>query len=88
LPEKVTDAAEPPATRILQQLFKEVEKEISDALSEHQNPLDEVAEAILSSQKKFLERSDAQRRRRVLLDLETIFAHAPSFASAELLAER
>jgi hypothetical protein len=78
LPEKVTDAAEVPATKILQDLFAEVRKEIKDVLSEHQNPLDSVAEAIVSSTQKYLERRNAQQRRRVLSELADVTAKTPT----------
>ena len=42
LGDRVTDAAEEPAIRILLRCFKEVEKEILGAFAEHQDPLDSM----------------------------------------------
>lgn len=77
LSERVTEAAEEPAKKILLRLFKGVEKEILDAFADHQNPLDSLAEAIVSSQKQYLERSDAQKRKRVLEGLRTVMESMP-----------
>jgi hypothetical protein len=78
LADKVTDAAEEPATRILSKCFKEVEKEILGAFAEHQDPLDSMVEAIVNSQQKYLERSDTQKRRRVLEELEDVLQSRPA----------
>jgi hypothetical protein len=85
LADEVTAAAEVPAKRILLRLFKEVEKEILDAFAERQNPLESIFEAIVVSQQKYLERSDAQKRRRVLAELYEVLAGMP--AQAEVVAE-
>lgn len=85
LADEVTAAAEVPAKRILLRLFKEVEKEILDAFAERQNPLESIFEAIVVSQQKYLERSDAQKRRRVLAELHEVLAGMP--AQAEAVAE-
>jgi hypothetical protein len=82
LSEKVTEAAEDPAKRILLKLFKGVENEIWEAFGDHQNPLDSVAEAIVSSQKQYLERSDAQKRKRVLEGLRVVVESMPSDTKA------
>jgi hypothetical protein len=78
LAEEVTEAANEPATQILQQLFKEVEKEILDAFKEHEDPLEAVAEAIVSSQESYIKRSDAQKRCRVLEDLSSVLDATPA----------
>jgi GTP-binding protein EngB required for normal cell division len=77
LAEEVTKAAEDPATRILQQLFKDVEKEILDAFKEHENPLEAVADAIVASQESYIKRSDARKRRQVLEDLAVVLDTMP-----------
>jgi predicted GTPase len=74
--DEVTVAAKDPAVRILQKLFKDVEKEILNAFKEHDNPLEAVAEAIVATQESYLKRSDAQRRR-TLEQVEEILAGAP-----------
>jgi GTP-binding protein EngB required for normal cell division len=78
LAEEVTEAAREPATQILQQLFKEVEKEILDAFKDHENPLEAVAEAIVASQESYIKRSDAQKRRRVFEDLTVVLDAIPA----------
>jgi hypothetical protein len=82
LPDKVTEAAEKPAKRILLQLFKSVEKEILNTFADHQNPLDSVAEAIVSSQEKYLKRGDAQMKKRVLEELREVVQSMPGDSSA------
>lgn len=66
----VTQASAEPAAKILQDLFGEVEREIRDALKQYEDPLRSAAEAIVSSEKARLKRSDAQRRKAVLADLD------------------
>jgi hypothetical protein len=78
LSDSVTEAGEEPATRILQGLFKEVEQEILGAFSDHHNPLESISEAIVTSQQKYIERSDAQKRRRVLEELKSVRQGAPA----------
>jgi GTP-binding protein EngB required for normal cell division len=77
LSDTVTEAGEEPATRILQGLFKEVEQEILGAFSDHQNPLESISEAIVTSQQKYIERSDAQKRRKVLEELKSVRQAVP-----------
>lgn len=84
LADKVTEAAEDPAKRILLKLFKGVEKEILDTFADHQNPLDSVSEAIVSSQQQYLERSDAQKRKRVLEGLREVVESMPNETRANL----
>ena len=75
--EEVSEAAKEPAASILQKLFKDVEREILDAFKEHENPLDELAEAIVASQETYIKRSDAQRRGKTLANLEEIWKTVP-----------
>jgi hypothetical protein len=77
LADEITEAAKEPAARILQKLFKDVEKEILDAFKEHENPLDAVGESIVASQGSYLKRSDAQKRIRTLEQLEQVCAAMP-----------
>jgi hypothetical protein len=77
LAEKVTDAAEEPARTILLKLFKDVEKEILAAFAERQDPLDSVSDAIVNSQKKYLERHDLQRRGQILEELRSVIRKQP-----------
>jgi len=77
LADRVTEAAEEPAKNILLKLFKDVEKEILDAFAGRQDPLDSVFDAIVTSQQKYLERSDAQKRRRILQELKGVMNDCP-----------
>jgi len=77
LADEVTDAAEKPAIKILTTLFKEVEAEILDAFQGHRDPLQSITEAIVTSQHKYLERSDAQKRKRILQDAAAVVASMP-----------
>jgi GTP-binding protein EngB required for normal cell division len=74
LADTVTESAEGPAKKILLRLYREVEKEILEAFSDRQNPLDSIFGAIVTSQQKYLERSDAQKRRRILGELASLWA--------------
>ena len=84
--DQVTEAAKDPATRILQKLFKDVEKEVLEALKEHENPLGAVAEAIAATQESHLKR-DGQKRRRTLEQLEEIFTAMPQERASALVLE-
>jgi hypothetical protein len=77
LADDVTDAAERPAVRILTGLFKEVETEILSAFEDHRDPLQSITDAIVTSQQKFVERSDAQKRKRVLEEAASALASMP-----------
>jgi hypothetical protein len=77
LADEVVDAAEKPAIRILTKLFQEVETEILDAFSGHQDPLDAISDAIVDSQQKYLERSDKQKRTRVLDEIHDVLSSLP-----------
>lgn len=72
-----------PATQILTKLFREVEKEISATLDAHPDPLAMASEAIVSSQEAYLRRSDAQRRKKVLAELELALQSCPLTSVAE-----
>jgi hypothetical protein len=79
----VSEAAQEPATRILQQLFKEVEKEILLVFKESEDPLEAIAEAIVASQESYIKRSDAQKRRRVLDDLASVIDRMPAVEAGQ-----
>jgi dynamin family protein len=74
---EVSEIAEQPAVHVLTRLFKDVEKEILATLSEHQDPLDSAAEAIVASQADYIRRSDAQRKRTVLDELNNVVSACP-----------
>jgi GTP-binding protein EngB required for normal cell division len=85
--EEVSEAAKDPAASILQKLFKDVEREILDAFKEHENPLDELAEAIVSSQETYLKHSDAQKRTKTLASLDDILNAMPPAENDQLKVE-
>ena len=62
-------------------------KEILDAFKEHENPLDELAEAIVSSQETYLKRSDAQKRGKTLASLDDIWKAMPPAENDQLKEE-
>src|SRR5207249_1201807 len=78
LPVRVIEAAAQPAMKILNKLFKEVEKEILQSFSEQQSPLESLAESILVSQHQYLERSDAQKKRRIIEELTVVYSNFPA----------
>jgi GTP-binding protein EngB required for normal cell division len=82
LADEVTDAAEKPAMRILTVLFKEVEAEILGAFEDHRDPLQSISDAIVTSQQKYFERSDAQKRWRILDETGAILASIPGQQTA------
>jgi GTP-binding protein EngB required for normal cell division len=82
LADQITDAAEKPAIRILNALFKEVEAEILDAFDAHRDPLESIAEAIVDSQQKYLERSDAQKRKGILQEAGIVLDELPAIQDA------
>jgi hypothetical protein len=87
LADRVTEAAEEPAKRILLRLYREVEKEILEAFADRQNPLNSIFDAIVTSQQKYLERSDAQKRRRILGELKSLWADMPGPQQAEAVTQ-
>jgi GTP-binding protein EngB required for normal cell division len=84
LADDVTDAAEKPAIRILTALFKEVEAEILGAFEENRDPLQSISDSIVTSQQKYFERSDAQKRSRILDEAASILASIPGQQAAPI----
>jgi GTP-binding protein EngB required for normal cell division len=72
-----TRAAEQPARRILQKRFVEVREQIDQSFREWGDPLQDTVDAIASSHAQRVRRSDAQRRGRILADLEAVQAAMP-----------
>ncbi len=72
LADRSAAAAVVPATALLQTQFREVEREILTAFADHQNPLDSLVEAIILRQEKYIERRDAQKRKRALDELRSV----------------
>jgi hypothetical protein len=75
LAEEVTETASGPAEEILLETFREVENEILEVFKHHANPLDAAGEAIVEAHETYVKRSDAQRRRQVLAEIDTVLEH-------------
>lgn len=79
-----TNAAEKPAIDVLQRNFSSVREEIRLAFEGWGDPLDETAKLIVARHEDRLKRSDAQRRGRVIAELEQISkAHSQIVQSDE-----
>ena len=76
--EDTVEAAATPATELLTSRFADVEKEISKVLRSDQDPITNAADAIVDSHEAIQRRSDAQRRRTVIEQLEEIEKVSPS----------
>lgn len=72
-----TTAAQRPAIEILQSNFAEVREEIHAAFAQWGNPIQETADLIVERHEARVNRSDAQKRGRILQELEEVFAHSP-----------
>jgi len=75
-----TTAAEKPAIEVLRENFSEVREEIRAAFEQWGNPLEETADLIVARHKDRAKRSDAQKRNRVLADVQVVLANAPACA--------
>jgi hypothetical protein len=77
LAEEATEAATGPAMKILASCFREVETEILAVFEHYQDPLTSAAEAIVASHELCTKRSDAQRRKKVLAEVDEILSSCP-----------
>ncbi|TKD01685.1 dynamin family protein [Polyangium fumosum] len=77
LAETVVEGARPVAAKVLLSNYKEVQQEIGERLSVYRNPLEAARDAIVQSHEDGVRRSDAQKRRHVLEEIETILAEVP-----------
>ena len=83
LAEDVVAAATEPATKLLVNNFLSVEEEIRSVLKQYDDPLLSAANEIVASHENRVRRSDAQKRKAVIEDIETIRQNTPaSFSSA------
>jgi hypothetical protein len=78
-----SEAASGPAIEILTAQFREVEKEILAVFEQHTDPLTSAADAIVASHELRVKRSDAQRRKKVLAEADTVLAACPWPVPAE-----
>lgn len=70
LAREIVEVSKPAAKQIMLDLYKQVCKEIFDALESHANPIEQASESIVESQEAYLHRSDAQRKRRILASID------------------
>jgi len=77
LAKETVTAANDPAKDLLTTRFKEVEKEISKVLRSDEDLIDSAADAIVESHQAIVVRSDAQRRKRVLMQIDEIMEASP-----------
>ena len=78
LADEAVEAAQAPAKTVLLENYHKVEGEISEAWRNHNDPLAAAAEAIVSSHEDSVKRSDAQRRKKILEEIDLILKNLPS----------
>jgi len=72
LAKQVTDVVDYDAKDILRSLFHEVRTEVLAAFSEHKNPLEDAANAIVATQEDYIKRSDRQRKKSILEEARVV----------------
>jgi len=77
LAKQATEAARDPAIEILQTNYKVVREEIQTTFEQWGDPLQDTANLIVERHEERLKRSDAQKRTRVLTELEAVFDVCP-----------
>ncbi|WP_081427018.1 dynamin family protein [Sorangium cellulosum] len=86
LAEEVVKVGQPIATEILLGNYREVEQEIAGRFNAYRNPLDGARDAIVRSHEDSVRRSDAQRRKRVLAEIDAILDARPRGANYAVYA--
>ncbi|MCC7334627.1 MAG: dynamin family protein [Pirellulaceae bacterium] len=81
LADEAIEAAKTPAQNVLLSNYRLVESEILEAWKNHNDPLLAAAEAIVSSHEDSVKRSDAQKRKKVLDEIDDIIQCAPAVES-------
>ncbi len=81
LAEEVVKVALPIAIGILIANYNEVAQEIEERFSAYRNPLESARDAIVRSHEDSIRRSDAQRRKRVLEEVDAVLGAMPEAAS-------
>lgn len=77
LARQATDAAKEPAIEILQSNYKVVREEIQTTFSQWGEPLLDTANLIVERHEERMKRSDAQKRSKVLADIEGVLTECP-----------
>lgn len=85
LAREATSAAREPTTRILKQQAAHVRDEIQAEFKKGGNPLQETADLIIERHEDRVRRSDAQKRKAVLAEIESVLERYP-LMSADLTA--
>lgn len=73
----VVEEARPVAAKVLLENYSEVQQEIGQRFAAYRNPLEAARDGIVQSHEDGVRRSDAQKRRRVIEDIEEILAALP-----------
>ena len=82
-----TSAAKEPAIRILQENATRVRMEVQQELKKGGDPLQDTADLIVESHEARVRRSDAQKRRTVLMEVRAVIDGFPNMSSENLRAE-
>ncbi len=77
LADQVTRVARGPAEEILIHCFREVEGQILDVFKQHPDPLDAARDAIIEAHERYIRNSDAQRRQKVLGEVDSVLSNYP-----------
>lgn len=77
LAKQATEAAKEPAVEILQLNYKVVREEIQSTFEQWGEPLQDTANLIVERHAERIKRSDAQKRSRVLADIEAVLDEYP-----------
>jgi BMFP domain-containing protein YqiC len=81
-----TKAAQEPAIAILQTNFAAVREEIQTAFRQGGDPIQTTADLIVERHEERVKRSDAQKRRPILEELELVLAACPVKPEPEVTA--
>ena len=73
----ISDDARPVAKGVLLRNYQDVAQDIDKRFAEYRNPLESARDSIVLSHEDSLRRSDAQRRKRVLADVDAILDAMP-----------
>ena len=82
-----TSAAKEPAIRILQENATRVRMEVQQELKKGGDPLQDTADLIVESHEARVRRSDAQKRRTVLMEVGAVIDEFPGISAENLNAE-
>jgi len=77
LARQATEAAKEPAIEILQSNYTVVREEIQTTFSQWGEPLQDTANLIVERHEERIKRSDAQKRSKVLADIEAVLTECP-----------